>query len=401
MALPLDGVRVLDLSNVLSGPLCSYQLAMMGAEVIKIERPVTGDLSRRMGADPKMGAARMGASFCGANAGKKSVTLNLKNKRGAEIFKLLVKDAGVVLENYRPGVMKKLGLDYAALKEINPGVIYCAISGFGQKGPLAQRPSYDQIIQGFSGIMSLTGDKNSAPLRAGYQVCDTVAGITGAFAIASALYRQQKTGEGEMIDLSMLDATLASTAIWTISNYLMVGKIPEPMGNENVTASPSGTYRIGDKLLNIVNNEQKQYEKLCDAIGMPELKADPRFAERNDRVKNRYELRGIVERALQERSADEWEALFEEIGVPAGPILSVPEVMGHPQIRQRGLVKSFSKVPGIERDIEVLRLGFDLESGSPDVGSPPPRLGQDTADVLGSVGLTAGDLEELRQQGAI
>src|SRR5688572_25271260 len=210
--LPLHGVRVLDLTNVIAGPLASYQFAMLGAEVIKIEVPGVGDLARKMGSDPELGARQMGASFLALNSGKRSITLNLKEERGKDVFKRLVRDADVVLENFRPGTMKKLALDYEVLKGVNPSLVFCAVSGFGQEGPLAQRPSYDQIIQGFCGIMSLTGDEQTAPTRAGYVVCDTMAAMTAAFAVAAALYRRQKTGEGEMIDVSMLDASLATMA---------------------------------------------------------------------------------------------------------------------------------------------------------------------------------------------
>ena len=401
MPLPLEGVKVLDLTNVLSGPLCSYQLVMLGADVLKVERPVTGDLARRMGADPKLGARKMGASFCSTNAGKKSITLNIKDERGKEIFKKLVKTVDVVLENFRPGVMKKLGLDYPMLKKINPGLIYCAISGFGQDGPLAERPSYDQIIQGYSGIMSVTGDRETAPLRAGYAVCDTTAGITAAFAVAASLYRKQKTGAGEMIDVPMLDAALASMAWWVASNYLIAGKIPVPMGNENHSASPSGTYRIRGELLNIVNNEQQQYEKLCDVIGLPELKRDARFAQRDARIKHRELLHGLVESALQAKDARAWEALFEAAGVPAGPVLSVPEIMAHPQVKARQLVKHFDHVPGIEQAIDVIRPGFRFMDGQPDVDSPPPQLGEHTSSILHGLGLLPEEITRLQEDGVV
>ena len=401
MALPLSGVRVLDLTNIIAGPLCSYQLVMMGAEVIKIEVPGTGDLSRKMGADPGLGAKQMGASFLALNAGKQSMTLDLKRARGKEVFKRLVRDADVVLENFRPGTMKKLGLDYPVLKALNAGVVYCAISGFGQAGPLAQRPSYDQIIQGFSGIMSLTGDENTAPMRAGYVVCDTMAAMTAAFAVAAALYRRQTTGAGEMIDVSMLDASLATMAAWTISNYFNAGKEPVPMGNESHSASPSGTFKTGNGLLNIVNNEQKQYEALCDAIGRPELKTDARFAERNVRIRNRALLRPILEEALQAKSAQEWERLFSEAGVPAGPILTVPEILAHPQVESRGLIKRSGTVDALGRDLSVTRLGFQLASGQPDVDAPPPRLGQHTDAVLEGAGYTQDEIAALRREGVV
>jgi len=401
MPLPLDGVRVLDLTNVIAGPLASYQLAMLGAEIIKIEVPGVGDLGRKFGADPTLGKKGMGVSFCAINAGKKSLTLNLKHRRGKDIFRRLVKDADVVFENFRPGTMNKLGLDYDALKTLNSGLIYCAVSGFGQSGPLSQRPTYDQIIQGYCGLMSLTGDTSTAPMRAGYVVCDTMAAITAAFAICAALYRKQKCGAGEMIDVAMLDASLASMASWPISNYLNADRVPLPQGNENPTSSPSGTYRTGDGPLNVVNNEDKHFERLCDVIGMPELKTDPRFAERNTRISNRAEMRAVLEEALQSKSAAEWERLFDAAGVPAGRILTIPEIMAHPQIEARRLIKRFKNVPGAGRDIAVTRVGFDLASGQPDVERPPPQLGEDTAAILGSIGYSASDIEELRKQGVV
>jgi len=401
MALPLSNVVVLDLTNVIAGPLASYQLVMLGAEVIKIEVPGTGDLSRKMGADPALGAKLMGASFCALNAGKKSVTLNLKHESGRAVFMRLVQRADVVLENFRPGTMKKLGLDYPVLKAVNPGLVYCAVSGFGQDGPLAQRPSYDQIIQGYSGLMSLTGDEKTAPTRAGFVVCDTMAAMTAAFAVAAALFSRQQTGEGEMIDVSMLDASLSTMASWVISNYLNAGKVPVPMGNENHTAAPSGTFRTGNGLLNIVNNEQKQFDGLCDIIGLPALKTDPRFAERNARIRNRDVLRSILEGALQAKSAAEWEKIFNDAGVPAGQILTVPQVLEHPQLEHRQLLKRFRQVEGVGRDVAVPRLGFRLSRDQPDVARPPPRLGQDTDEVLMASGYTAEEIAGLRQDGVI
>jgi formyl-CoA transferase len=401
MPLPLDGVRVIDLTNVIAGPLASYQLVMLGAEVIKIEVPGIGDLGRKFGADPALGKKRMGASFFASNSGKKSITLNLKHERGKEVFRRLVKDADVVVENFRPGTMTKLGLDYAALKGVNPSLVYCAVSGFGQSGPLSQRPTYDQIIQGFCGLMSLTGDATTAPIRAGFTVCDAMAAITAAFAICAALFRKQKSGTGEMIDVSMLDASLASMGAWIISNHLNAGDIPIPRGNENPSSSPSGTYRTGDGLINIVNNEDKHFERLCEVIGRPELKTDPRFAERTTRIANRDQMRAILEQALQAKSATQWEALFDAAGVPAGRIFTVPEIMQHPQIESRQFLKRFKDVPGVGRDIAVPRLGFQLASGQLDVETPPPRLGQDTATVLGEIGYSTQDIDELRSQGII
>jgi len=396
MSLPLENVRVIDLTNVVAGPLASYQLVMLGADVIKVEVPRTGDLARKMGADPKLAKEQMGASFLSLNAGKKSLTLNLKDERGKEILKQLVREADVVIENFRPGTMDKLGLGYDTLKSVNPSIIYCAISGFGQEGPLAQRPAYDQIIQGFCGLMSLTGNEQTAPTRAGYIVCDTMAAMTAAFAICAALYCRAKTGKGDMIDVSMLDASLVTMAAWPISNYLNAGKIPVPMGNENFTASPSGTFHAADRAINIVVNEQRQWESLCDALEAPDLKVDPRFADRFDRIAHRVELNGVLNKLLKARVADEWLDRFLKAGVPAGPILEVPDVMQHPHIEARQVLKHFEDVPGVGRDVAVPRLGFRLSGDQPNVDLPPPRLGEHTAEVLAALGWERAGIDALR-----
>ncbi|HEX6979178.1 MAG TPA: CaiB/BaiF CoA-transferase family protein [Alphaproteobacteria bacterium] len=400
MSLPLQGVRVLDLTNVLAGPFCGYQLALMGAEVIKIEVPGTGDLARQLGADPDLNRRLMGASFLAQNAGKKSVTLNLKSRSGRDVFLRLVRTADVVLENFRPGVMDRLGVGYASLRAEKPDLIYCAISGFGQNGPLRDNPAYDQIVQGMSGVMSVTGDETSAPLRVGYPVCDTVGGITAAFAIASALYGKQVSGTGQYIDVSMLEATLVTLG-WAVSNWLIAGVPPKPMGNENMTASPSGTFRTGDGFLNIAANKQEQFETLCRLVGRPELAADRRFAEREARKRNRYALRDELEKALAGRGAAAWEALFNANGVPAGRILSVPEVLEHPQVRHRDLLQHFAAVPGVDRPVTVVRGGFRLSDGRPAVSAPPPALGADTESVLREIGCDAAEIARLREEGAI
>lgn len=267
----LKGVRVLDLSNVLAGPFCGYQLALLGADVIKVESPNGGDLARQLGADQELNANHMGASFLAQNAGKRSVILDLKSDDGKQAFLRLVESADVLIENFRPGVMDRLGVGYDTLAKINPRLVYAAISGFGQTGPLSHAPAYDQIIQGLSGLMSITGDSESSPLRVGYPLCDTVGGMTAAFAICAALVSRGQSEEGSFIDVSMLDSTLASMG-WIVSNLLIAGKEPVPMGNENFTASPSGTFQCQDGLINISANKQQQFELLCDLIGDSALK---------------------------------------------------------------------------------------------------------------------------------
>jgi crotonobetainyl-CoA:carnitine CoA-transferase CaiB-like acyl-CoA transferase len=396
----LEGVRVLDLTNVLAGPFCCYQLAQLGADVIKIEVPNTGDLARQLGADVDLNKHLMGASFIAQNAGKRSITVNLKHVDGKDIFRRLVASADVVVENFRPGVMARLELGYDALKQIKPELIYCAISGFGQTGPLKDNPAYDQIIQGLSGVMSVTGDKNSAPLRVGYPVADTVGGVTAAFAIAAALFRRERGKTGEFIDVSMLEATLVTMG-WAVSNWLIAGSIPQPMGNENMTASPSGTFKTGDGLLNIAANEQSQFVKLCQLIGRADLISNPRFAGRDDRKKYRQELTGEIEHALSVKPAREWSLRFNESGVPAGEVLSIPEILEHPQIAERELVKRFHSAAGVDRNIAVVRSGFKLNSGDPQPKSPPPLLGADTETILKELGYEGDAISRLRQVGAV
>ncbi len=368
MALPLHGVRVLDVTNVLAGPFCSYQLVLLGAEVIKIEHPENGDLARRLGADIQGNADLMGASFVSVNAGKQSVTINLKDPEGKEIFKKLTAISHVVLENFRPGVMARLGLDYPVLAKVNPRLVYCSISGFGQDGPLAMRPAYDQVIQGISGVMHVTGDAQTAPLRVGYPICDTLGGITGAMAICAALVDSLTTGHGRRIDVSMLESTLASMG-WVVSNYLNAGVEPIPMGNENFTAAPSGAFRTADGLLNIAANEDAQYEKLCQLIGRPDLKTDPRFEDRETRRGNRVAINKEISPELMKRSAGEWEKVLVEAGVPAGRVLSVPEILGHPQLSGRQFVSEFEGAAGKQI---VTRGGFVFSDSQAAPAGPAP-----------------------------
>ncbi|MEZ5836940.1 MAG: CoA transferase [Geminicoccaceae bacterium] len=296
--------------------------------------------------------------------------------------------------------MRRLGLDAAHLRTIRPQLVYCAISGFGQDGPLSGNPAYDQIIQGMAGVMSVTGDRTSAPLRVGYPVADTMGGITAAFAIAAALVRARSTGEGETIDVSMLESTLVAMG-WAVSNWLIAGREASPLGNENMTAAPSGTFRTGEGLLNIAANRQQQFESLCRLIDRPELIDHPDYADREDRKRNRDALRGEIERGLDSRTAAQWSTILNEAGVPAGEVLSVRQILDHPQVETRELIRRFDKVPGVDRDISVVRAGFRLASGDPAPATPPPGLGADTDAILAELGLTSDEIDAMRREKVI
>ncbi|MGX9573440.1 CaiB/BaiF CoA transferase family protein [Mesorhizobium sp. f-mel] len=377
----LSGIRVLDLTNVLAGPYCAYQLALLGADVIKVEAPQGGDLARQLGGSPELNSAGMGASFLAQNAGKRSVVLDLKKEADRERFLDLVASADALVENFRPGVMDRLGLGFARLRGVRPSLIYCAISGFGQTGPMRDNPAYDQIIQGLSGIMSITGTPEIAPLRVGYPVADTLGGLVGAFAIAAALVKQKTTGEGAFLDVSMLECTLSALG-WPVSNYLTADVEPQPMGNENMTAAPSGTFRTGDGLLNIAANKQEQFVALCRLVGLPELASDPRFAERETRKRNRIALKALIEDALANSSAAAWEETLNRAGVPAGRVLTIPQVLAEQQVIEREMTTRFDGMPNIDRPLTVVRGGFMVDGAAPLPTKPPPALGEHMDEVF-------------------
>jgi formyl-CoA transferase len=394
---PLSGVRVLDLTNVLAGPFACHQLVHLGAEVIKVEARGRGDLARNLGADPTLSELGMGISFLAQNAGKKSVTLNLKDPRGVALLRRLVSDADVLVENFRPGVMDRLGVGYTTLSADNPRLIYCAISGFGQDGPWRDRPAYDQIIQGASGVMSITGSADSAPMRVGYPLSDTVGGLTAAMSICAALNAPER---GAYIDVSMLEATLATMG-WAVSNWLIGGVEPQPHGNENTTSAPSGAFQAADGLLNIAANKDEQWQALARHLGREDLLEHVDYVPREKRKTNRLRLKAELETVLTRRPARDWADELNKVGVPSGPVMTVPEVLSHPQVANRGIIARFDDIAGLDRSIEVLRTGVKINGMAPAVTTPPPALGIDNSTVWREIGVTEDELMQLQQEGVI
>lgn len=398
----LSGVTVLDFTNVLSGPFATYQMSLFGAEVIKVERPGVGDLARKLGANQPMNEVDSGASFLAQNCGKKSITVNLKNALGVALIKRLVERADVVVENFRPGVMSRLGLGWEQLREVNGSLIYCSISGYGQTGPLRESAAYDQIIQGQSGMMTATGDAGTGPFRAGFPIADTLGGMAAAFAVSSALHRRSQTGEGTHLDVSMLESAMTAMG-WVMSNYLTTGNEPTPMGNDNFTASPSGTFATADGQINIAANEDRQFKQLCIELGVENLSEDEQFKTRQARLTNRAELSKALSAKLAENGSSYWVRRLSAAGVPVGQVASISEALQSPQIEARNFVHevtSTSPVPDI-KTARVLGSPIVVDGSRHGPQGPAPTIGQDTNDILTLIGYSDEAINELKINGVI
>lgn len=391
----LENVTVLDLTNVLSGPFAGYLLTLLGARTIKIEHPGHGDLARSMGASPQLREKKMGTGFLAQNAGKQSLAVDLKQPEGKEVFLKLVSQSDVVLENFRPGVMARLGLNYETLVTHKPDLVYCAISGYGQEGPDAKKPAFDQIIQGKCGIMDVTGTQDSGPLRCGIPVADMAGGLQAALAVMAALYHRLNSGQGHFIDISLLDAALPMMG-WVASNYLLAGMEPERMGNENATTAPSGAFQTRSGLLNIAANTEEQWQNLCRALKLPELIKDPRFVNREERRRHRAVLAQILEDRLKTKSAATWEQDLNDQGVPCGEVLTFFQALNHPQVKARNIVGEV--VSQLLGTLKIFGLSADFDHTSqrfPADLAPPPFLGEHSHTILKELNYSERRIDQL------
>jgi crotonobetainyl-CoA:carnitine CoA-transferase CaiB-like acyl-CoA transferase len=384
----LSGIRVLDLTTVLSGPFATYQLSLLGADVTKIEIPGIGDLAREIGDDEARHTPMMGASFLAQNAGKRSITVDLKSDEGKRVFARLVQSADVLVENMRPGVLGRLGFSWEQLQELNPRLIYCAITGFGQDGPLADRPAYDQIVQGLAGMTAVTGFPDGESVRVGFPICDTVGGYAGAMAVCAALVARGSTGHGVFLDVSMLETSMTAMG-WAVSNELVIGEPSGRIGNDNVTSAPSGTFRTAVGGLNIAANTQVQFEAVCRVCGCEQLIDDPRFLTRGDRKRHRAELRDELEVVLAARSAAEWEVLLAAVSV------------AQPQIAARGLLHEVDVTSSVGHPVTILGSGVHVDGQVLAPSMPPPQLGEHSDELLREVGYSDEEIATLRASRAI
>jgi len=404
---PLSHIRVLDLSRVLAGPWAGQNLADLGAEVIKIERPGAGDDSRAFGPpwvkDRSGKDTRDSAYFTSANRGKKSVTVNIAATEGQALVRELARRCDVLIENYKYGDLPRYGLGYEDLRELNPGLIYCSVTGFGQTGPYRQRPGYDFMIQGMGGMMSVTGEPDGAPgggpQRAGVPIADIITGMYASIAICAALAHRAQSGSGQHLDLALLDSQIALLA-YQNTNYFATGLPPERIGNLHPNIVPYQPFRAADGELILACGNDNLYNKFCEAAGCPELARDPRFATNGKRVENRAELTRLLAEVFKKRSTREWLELLEAAGVPNGPINDIAQVFEEPQVKARGVRIELDHATAGKLPMVASPMRF---SGTPiEYRRGPPVLGEHTAEVLrGLLGKSEAEIARLRAAGII
>ena len=402
MSRPFEGVRIVDTTHVLAGPFCTYQLALLGAEVIRVETtdPSRVDMTRSQGGIPELNDQGMGTSFLGQNANKRSIAIDLKNQEGKKILSALIAKADVMVENFRPGVMERLGFGYQDAVALNPTIIYASLTGYGQTGPLAHAPVYDHIMQAASGLMSLAGTADQAR-RIPFPLIDYAAGLAGAFAVSSALFQRTHTGKPQRIDSSMLDAALLLMTSG-ISQVTTTGDVIRPKGNLAASGSPfSGFFETQSGILSVTANTVDQARHLCDTIERPDIMDDPRHANWGKHPELASELTPLLSGILANRTAVEWEELFARAGVPAAYVRDLPEVLAHPQTQMRDSILPAGPMAGLPGELKVPGVTFTLEHGGAKVTSAPPRLGEHTDDILEELGMGADERARLRQSGAV
>ncbi len=396
MARPFEGIRVIDVTHVLAGPFAAYQLALLGADVIKVEHPDDPDQSRDSGSDLALNDARMGTYFLTQAANKRSLTLDLKAPAGQQILKRLIAGADVLVENYRPGAFAALGLGYEALAAINPKLIYCSISAFGQGGPRGAQTAYDHVIQATSGIMAATGTPEVNPIKFGAPAIDYATGTMAAFALAAALFQRERSGRGQRIDLAMLDVAMMLQASH-VTGYLRTGRGAKPAGNKHLHATNSA-YQTQDGLVMLGASNLRQQKRLWAALERPEMAK----ADNAARTAGRDEEEAVLAEIMLTRTADEWEGFLQARHVPAARVRTMVEALADPHLATRGVVHRFKEgAPGVEGAFGVPVAAFRLAHGGPQVDSPPPSLGEDTDAVLAELGYGAADVAALRRDGVV
>ena len=397
MSKPFAGVRILDFTRYLAGPYGTYQLALLGADVVKIESR-DGDETRSQLVGKEWAARKMPPGFLAVNGNKRSMTLDLRRPEAVEIVKRLVARADVVWENFRPGVMDKLGVGYDTLSAINPRLIYCAVSGFGHTGPERTTAAFDGKLQAMSGIMSITGEPAGGPMRAGFAICDTIGGMTAALAVSSALYQRTHTGRGQFVDVAMLDAALAFIP-GPVSEYTVAGIEQRQIGNGSVSRKPTASrFRAGQGFIVLAVLTEKQFAGLMRTIGRADALDDPRFKDWAARTDNEPALRQVIEGALATDDPKTWEAKLTAADVPCACIWKIDEIVEHPQLEHRDVLQMVDSRFG---PMKLVGSGFRLAHGSPSIDRAPPTLGEHTDEILGEAGYTPADIERLRRDAVI
>lgn len=395
MAQALEGIKVLDLSRALAGPYCTMMLADMGAEVIKVEMPGKGDDSRSWGPPFVEGES---AYFMSINRNKKSLTLNMKSEKSVEIIHKLVKQSDVLVENFRPGAMERLGLGYERVKEMNPRIIYCSISGFGQDGPYRMLPGFDQVLQGMGGLMSITGEAGGPPIKVGVAIADISGGMFAANGIVVALYNREKTGKGQMVDVSLLDSQVAWLT-YRAGAYFASGEIPQPMGSGHPVIVPYQAFKAKDVFINIAVGNDQLWERFCKAVGLEKVMDDPKFATNAKRVENREEIVKIICDLIATRNGEEWLKILTDAGVPCGPIYTLDKIFTDPQVLHRQMLKELDH-PKAGR-IKVTGIPIKLSDTPGEIKTAPPVLGQHTQEILSELGYSDQEVEELHKEKVI